>query len=394
MSTFSVRGVLSLDGSQFAGALGQASRSVDRFKSSIGSAATSRIAGLFSLGAAEEGIRRTIEFAGHIQDLSDRLGVSVEWLQEMQYVMKQNGGTADDLAKVLEKIQTNRRAALSGTAGSGAVLEQFGKLGLSGESLSGAKSGGSEAIVAAIAAKFKAGGQTDELSAAFRKVGGKAAANLIASFRDGIEDGRKQARDAGAVMTEDVVAQLDDIGDQFATMWQEIMVTIGPAIIEIVNLVRDMFLAFRRDALAAYGFISQLDLGKIFKALFTGGLTGASAEAGKQFALAKDQAGYNFEQQSDADKEAEINRNQQLQDRRNARNKVKKGEDVPFQQYKPKESFKIESDALTSVGNFLGSNTQSTLARLAQRQTDLLQSIDRNIERLASDVDTDGFSRS
>ncbi len=306
--------------------------------------------------------------------------------------MKQNGGTADDLAKTLEKIADFRRKSLAGSAQSPTLLATGAKLGLTPEFIS---SNGAQQIVEAVSKAFKAGGSTESLSSAFREIGGKGAKNLIATFVDGLEQGRAAARAAGAVMSEDTVAQLDDLGDQFTTMWQQLLVTIGPIILTIIKSVRDMFEEIRADALAAYGFLSKAGsaMMSFYKALAVGSPSEIKEAWKNYFKMADeglDQARYNYKAQSGADKDAEIARDDAVTERqrnRRARNKADVIPYVPFQEKPVKMS--IQSDALTSIGNFLGSNNQSLLTRLAQRQTDLLQSIDGNIRTLATQGATD-----
>ena len=106
---FKLQGELSLDGSGWKKGLDAAHAGLSSLKGQLAAA--------FSVGAITAWAKKTIEYAGHINDLSDRLGVSTDYLQEMQYVAKQAGASVDDLAAVFEKLGAARMAALGGDNG-------------------------------------------------------------------------------------------------------------------------------------------------------------------------------------------------------------------------------------------------------------------------------------
>ena len=217
---------IGLDGSGVQRGLNTVRQSVSNIAATIGAA--------FSVGAVTALAKKTIEFAGHITDLSARLGVSTSYLQEMQYVMKQNGGSVDDLTTAFEKMGAARVAALQGDADAQA---NFAKFGISKENL---KTMATQDIMDAIAGKFKEFGRNDVLVSAFKEMGGKAAGALIPSFVDGLEEGRKSARDAGAVIKAEYVAQLDELGDSFDRLSMVLVAQVAPAILAVMQAAKQL----------------------------------------------------------------------------------------------------------------------------------------------------------
>lgn len=229
-----LEGQLSLDGSGWQRGLNQAGTATKGFVSGTLNSLSGQIAAAFSTGAVIALAKKTVEYAGHINDLSDRLGVSTDYLQEMQFVMKQNGAEVDDLTKTFEKMGAARIKALSGADGSAAAIANFQTLGIKKEEL---KTISAQDMMDKIAASFKQIGNNDVLKTAFKEIGGKGAGLLVPSFISGIEDGRQSARDAGAVIGEDAIMQLDDIGDRFDQLSIRMMSGISPAILGFADAI-------------------------------------------------------------------------------------------------------------------------------------------------------------
>ena len=106
-------GEIGLDGSGFSRGLNKAKGEASTFANGLGGIKNA-IAGAFSVGAITALAKKTIEYASHLDELADRLGVTTEYLQEMQFITKSNGGSIDDLTKSFEKLGAARMAALNG----------------------------------------------------------------------------------------------------------------------------------------------------------------------------------------------------------------------------------------------------------------------------------------
>lgn len=352
-----LRVFLKLDGSGFQQGLTSAKQAVGRFGQQAFGGLKEEIFAAFTVGALVEMSKKTIEWAGHVQNLSDRLGVSVEYLQQMQYVAKRSGSGVDTLAGFFEKLAANRVKALEGTEESPKMISAFGKLGVSPESLS---TNGVQGLTDMIGKAFQSSKSPEMLIGALREVGGKGAGELIAAFTSGLEEGRQAAVSAGAVMSEDTIAALKEVEDEFEEMKIQIMVGIGPAILKVIGWLTNLWNVIVAGASAIEGFIEKFN----WKNFLFGGETNfreAAGEASTRSQAVMDEA---------VDKT--IQQEQEAKARASARAARKRPEIIPIQTYEPKHKEKQATDSLISVGNFLGAG-RGTIESVAQETNKILR---------------------
>lgn len=184
-------------------------------KSSIGGA----LAGLASLGA----IRSIIDQFGRIQDLSEQFGVSAESLQRFGQLASESGSSIDQVAAAFSRLTINIQKAQGGT---GAQADALRELGLSASEL--ANLSPEEAFLRLADALQQAGGSNSSYAAALDLIGNRQR-DLIPLLAQGSDAVRAQA-DAIDVASADVVAKVDEIGDRFGRLGQQIAVGLGPAV--------------------------------------------------------------------------------------------------------------------------------------------------------------------
>ena len=74
----------------------QTSKFADVFKN--------KFVGLLGAAAIARTTTKIVDFGAKIGDLSDRLGVSAEFLQQMQFAAEQNGSSTEEASKAVEKL--------------------------------------------------------------------------------------------------------------------------------------------------------------------------------------------------------------------------------------------------------------------------------------------------
>lgn len=220
MAIFSLLAKLGLDGTAFETGL---KRSQSMAKG-IGREISGSIAGMFAVDKIAEFGMKAIETAGKLNDLSTRLGVSVEFLQEMQYAAEQSGASLDDVAGAVEKISIARMKAL---AGDQATIENFAKMGVSMQQI---KDLGGEGLFKAFGKQFESGIDPQKLVGPFRELAGRGSGSLIPAMAEGLDAAAEKARNLGLVMSNDVVASLDEFNDRVDTMKKGLEVAIGTMI--------------------------------------------------------------------------------------------------------------------------------------------------------------------
>ena len=217
MAIFSLIAKLGLDGTAFETGL-KKSQSMAK---GIGREVSGAIAGMFAVDKIISFGMRAIETAGKLNDLSSQLGVSSEFLQEMQYAAEQSGSSLDDVAGAVEKISIARMKAL---AGDQATIDNFAAMGVSMQQI---KELGAEGLFKAMGKQFETGIDPQKLVGPFRELAGRGAGSLIPAMSEGLEKTAQKARDLGLIMTDEVVASLDDFNDRVDTMSKGLEVLVG-----------------------------------------------------------------------------------------------------------------------------------------------------------------------
>ena len=216
MAIFSLLAKLGLDGTNFESGL-KKSQSLAK---GIGKEITGTFAAMFAVDKIAQFGVAVVDAAGQINDLSSRLGVSAEFLQEMKYAAEQSGATLDDVAGAVEKLAIARMKAL---AGDKATIETFDKMGISMKTI---KDLSAEGLFMESGKPFAEGIDPQKLIGPFRELAGKGAGALIPAMVQGLEDSAKQARSLGLVIDSDVIDALDDVADRMDTL-KSITMSIG-----------------------------------------------------------------------------------------------------------------------------------------------------------------------
>lgn len=341
------------DGSGFNAMMNRADARVRQFATSSIAPLKNIIAGAFTVGAISSLTRKTIEFASHIRDVSDALRVNVEWFQKRANAAALAGASEDDLAKFIDNLNKARAAAVQQPGGTEA--KRFERLGFSGQEVQGMNTA---AFFDKLVAAFGQGA-TAQTAVDVEAVGGRTARNLLAAFHN-------QFQSDAPIFSEDLINQLDDIGDEFTILGRILMIEVAPAILAVANAARKLI-----------GNIGQ-----------TGAGLGAGHEAAKAGAAEDIAAGVPLPQRMfnvfknfakgfqkqvvsmDADSQAT---DEQMQSARaQARQARRRREQAPpgFERLdldRRQPRVRLPTDALVGVGNFLGRN-QALVNNIAGQQ--------------------------
>jgi hypothetical protein len=213
------------------------------FKRDVASA----FAGVFVVDKVVDLGLKAIQTAGQLNDLSQQLGVSAKFLQEMKFAAEMGGASLSDVESGLQKIQIARQKALGGND---ELVAAFESLGVSSEQL---KSSRIEDIFMQIGSSFEGGANPEELVAAFTQIAGKGAGSLIPAMASGLADAAEQARNLGLVMSDDVVRSLDDANDRVEIMMKRLETGMGVVISSFVTPLMDFLDAFGAGVQGFFG---------------------------------------------------------------------------------------------------------------------------------------------
>jgi hypothetical protein len=217
-------------------------------------------AGLVAVAAAYETMTKAVEKFGHIEDLSERTGLSPEFLQKLSDAADQSGTSVDAVAKSVAKFARELVNAQDGDAFS----KEIQSLGLSVEDL---RRKSPEDLFTTIANAVGGIEDPTRRSAVAMDVFGKSGAELIPVVAN-IGD----ALNTVGQLSADQVSRIDALGDAW-TAFKNDAVTAGgallsdlqPAILEIVNGLRDMVAALRGVGILADELASGSSLDDAFK---------------------------------------------------------------------------------------------------------------------------------
>lgn len=211
----------------------------------VGGAATAAAASLFGIA------KFTANAGDQALKASQKFGIGVEALQELQYAAGLADVSNEELGMGLQQLS---RRMFEVQKGSAEAAKVFSILGVKTRDASG-KLRRSDDVLMEMADRFKALPEGPQKTALAMEVFGKSGVKLLPLFKDGsagIAELRKEAQAAGVVLGEDAAKQSEEFNDSltrlFAVMTglrNELGVALMPVIMEVVQTVRDFILANR-----------------------------------------------------------------------------------------------------------------------------------------------------
>lgn len=224
-------------------------------------AAGSLVAGVAIATAAMEKLVGVADKFGHIQDLSERTGLSPEFLQALGRAADQSGTSIDTVAKGVSKFAKELINAKDGDD----FTKKIEALGLSVEELRGLKP---EEIFSKVATAIADIPDPTARSAAAMDAFGKSGAELI-PIMGSVGDALKTVD----VLSANQVARLDEMGDAWTALSADFSTTAGallsdvaPAITATINLIREAIASWRALGMVVEGITSGKSFGDAFEA--------------------------------------------------------------------------------------------------------------------------------
>lgn len=214
-----------------------------------------------------DGIKDTIEYGDHLDEMSQSVGIATDALQELQYVASFSSISADSMAMSVGHLSRNMQAAAKGSAEASEAFKGIRLKDANGNLRA------ADDVLGDLADKFQAmpdGAQKTALSMQVFGRAGKEMIPFLNAGRDGLEKMRQEARDLGLVMSAETIkasAELADDLDRLKATTRGLWVgAIGPLIPSIGQLVK-RFLAWRQANAAIIREQIQKWIGVVIKAL-------------------------------------------------------------------------------------------------------------------------------
>jgi hypothetical protein len=170
-----------------------------------------------------------LEYAGALQDASDKTGVAIEALQSMQTVFEASGVSSEDFIESVTKL--NKGLAEAGAGKNDSLLHLFNKLRIPLRDASG-QIRSVESVLPQLAAAFEKNENPAVRTRIAMELFGKAGAKMIATLKGGSKaliDAMNDSKRLGAVLSTEATAKLDDLGDSLGLLSRQVKVQIAGA---------------------------------------------------------------------------------------------------------------------------------------------------------------------
>lgn len=182
-----------------------------------GSKLAGAVAPVAAVGAAVgafagKAVKDFLDTSGALADMSDRLGISAEKLQEWQYVAEKSGVSGEDMQGSMEKLNKAIYQAASGK-GDGAAL--FKRLGISVRNADGSLRNAADILPQLADAFAKNENPTLRTAMAMQLMGksGGAMIGVLAQGSSAIKEQQAEARKLGIIISDADIAMADAFAD-------------------------------------------------------------------------------------------------------------------------------------------------------------------------------------
>ncbi|MBQ0112233.1 MAG: hypothetical protein KBT03_03795 [Bacteroidales bacterium] len=210
--------------------------------------------------------------ADQIDKMSQKIGVSREAYQELDFIMSQNGMDVDKLQGGMKKLVDTMQSAQSGGKG---ATEAFEKLNVAYQNADGTLRSQEELFYDTISALQ---GMTNEAerNALANDVFGKSASEMIPLLNSGagsMEELRQKAHDLGLVMSDDTIdagVKLTDTMDQLKRSFEQVGLQVGSELLPYVQEFAEYLIEhmpeikeFVGEAAETFGWLAEKIFGLI-----------------------------------------------------------------------------------------------------------------------------------
>lgn len=192
----------------------------------VGVASIATTAALAGVGLAATKALEAMNFGDQLQATADKIGVTAERLQELQYAADETDVPIEGLEQGLQKLNAAIGAFKTGV-GDGKVKDAFKILGIKPEDLKGVRDASD--LLPVLADKLGKVGTVAEQVQIAKKLGIEDLLPLLRQGSDGLEQMSKRARELGLVLSNETVKALADADRQMELAGQQINTNLRAA---------------------------------------------------------------------------------------------------------------------------------------------------------------------
>lgn len=198
-------------------------------------------------------VKVALDASSELVDMSEQLGISTVTLQEWQYAAGQSGVDADKMAQMMTILA---RKITEASEGNKETAETFARLGISVRDASGRVKSIEEIFPRVADGLLAMTDQSMRLDTVTRLLGKSAGDVTIMLQRGsaGLEDYARQAREAGAIVREDLLRANEELGDSVESMWGSIVSAWQSGAGHAVKFIKELRRQGEEDFLQSSGW--------------------------------------------------------------------------------------------------------------------------------------------
>lgn len=213
-------------------------RGLNKLGSSAAASVRNMAVSAFGIVSVEEAIRRTVERADELVNASKRLDTTVEQLQVMRQAAKDAGTEFGKIETALEKINIARQKALGTGDEAKKLLAEFGALGISRQML---KTQTAANLFQGPIAKTAQNRNVADISGPLKEILGKGFGDVLPVLRTDLTDLAAKMKKFGLIMDTETAVKLHALSDEFSMISGVIANIVGPALIKFTEWLIDVF---------------------------------------------------------------------------------------------------------------------------------------------------------
>ena len=252
MDVFDLVAKITLDSSEYESGLTKAEKGMsstgNKLKSAFSTAAKVGAGMSVAVAGGAAAIygmaKKSADATDHIDKMSQKIGISRESYQELDFILSQSGTSVDGLRG---GMKTLTKAMDGASSGSKKNVEQFEKLGVSVTDSNGKLRSQEDVFFDTVSALQKMDNQTEKARLATELFGksGQELMPLLNGASGSIDEMRQQAHDLGLVLDDEAIdsgVHLTDTIDQVQRAFGAIVTKVGVEVMPIVQKLLEMIL--------------------------------------------------------------------------------------------------------------------------------------------------------
>jgi hypothetical protein len=207
-----------------------------------------------SIGTIVAAGKAALDYAGHLGELADTLGLTTKDLQEFSYAAGQVGISQEDLEAGIQKLTISMGKA---QVGSQAQIKAFNAIGISIDQLKGKNAGD---VFRMIAEKLQTVSDRSQRAAIEVALFGKAGAkldNLLSGSQGRLDDLSKAAEKLGIVLSDSQIQKADATADKIAALQTVLKARIAGEVADNANAILNLATAISQLTASVVRFLSS-----------------------------------------------------------------------------------------------------------------------------------------